>query len=189
MYRIRVIAVALLAFAGAFVLLARSAPADTTGVRVDNDADGITVTVNTEAANVHFTYNEQCDSGKPCYTINVGQGMVGIPATASSCTVKQGNDATPTAIQCPSAGVGSVQIKLMHGGTFGAYQGGGGQHTGAPCSPANVIVTTGTGANSIDTWDGCHEVINCNTAPGAFTGVEVDATDDVHGKCSSVVKH
>jgi hypothetical protein len=189
MHRIRVIAVALLAFAGAFVLLSRSAPADTTGIRVDNDADGLIVTVNTEAANVHFTYVEKCDSGQPCYTINASQGMVGIAATASACTVKQGNEMTPTAIQCPAASAGSVQFKMLHGGTWSAYQGGGGQHTGAPCSPARVIVTTGSGANSVDAWDGCHEVINCNAAAGGFSGVEVDASDDVHGTCSSVVKH
>ena len=189
MRRIRVIAVAVLAFAGAFVLLSRSAPADTTGIRVDNDADGLIVTVNTEAANVHFSYVEQCDGGKPCYTITAGQGMVGIPGTSSSCVVKQGNDSTPTAIQCPAAAVGSVQFKLVRGGTWSAYQGGGGQHAGAPCSPARVIVTTGSGANMINAWDGCHEVINCNAAAGGFSGVEVDATDDVHGTCSSVVKH
>jgi hypothetical protein len=189
MHRIRVIAVALLALAGAFVLLSRSAPADTSGVRVDNDADGLIVTVNTEAANVHFAYDERCDSGEPCYTITVGQGMVGIPATSSGCTVKQGNAMTPTAIQCPAASVGSIQFKMLKGGTWSGYQGGGGMHTGEPCSPARVIVTTGAGANSINAWDGCHEVINCNAVAGAFTGVEVDADDDVHGKCSSVVKH
>jgi hypothetical protein len=50
-------------------------------------------------------------------------------------------------------------------------------------------VTTGKGANSINAWDGCHEVINCNATAGGICGVEVDATDDVSGKCSSVVKH
>jgi hypothetical protein len=180
---------ALVAVAAAFLLLGRTAPADPIGIRVDNDANGLVVTVNTEAANVHFSYDEKCDGGAPCYTITAGQGMVGIPASSSGCVVKQGNGSTPTAIQCPANGVGSVQFKLVNGGTWGAYAGGGGQHAGTVCSPARVIITSGKGANSIDTWDGCHEVVNCNATPGAFTGVEVDASDDVHGTCTSVVKH
>jgi hypothetical protein len=179
----------LLALAAAFVLLAGSAPADPIGVVVNHDADGLIVTVNTEAANVHFTYSENCANNQPCYTIDAGQGMVGIPASATSCVVKQGSDSTPTSIQCPASGVGSIQFKLVNGGTWSAYQGGGGQHAGTPCSPAHVIVTTGTGANAVNAWDGCNEVVHCNSVTGAFTAVEVDASDSVTGKCTSIVKH
>jgi hypothetical protein len=179
---------ALAAAAAAFALLARGAPADPIGVRVDNDADGIVVTVDAAGANVHFTYDEKCEGGAPCYTITAGQGMIGIPASAAGCTVEQGGDSTPTAIRCP-VGAGSIQFKMANGGTWSAYQGGGGQHAGGPCAPARVIVTSGAGPNSIDTWDGCHEVVNCSAASGAFTGVEVDASDDVRGPCTSVVKH
>ena len=114
--------------------------------------------------------------------------MVGIPATSSTCTVKQGNDATPTAIQCPAT-AGAIAFNMLQGGTWSGYQGGGGMHTGEPCSPARIIVTTGAGVNAINAWDGCHEVINCKAVAGAMTGVEVDGDDDVHGKCTSVIKH
>jgi len=177
----------IVAIAAAFVLLARSAQADPIGVVVDNTGDGIVVTVNTEAANIHFTYAEQCDGGKPCYQIEAGQGMVGISASARACKVNPGNGYTPTGIECP-VGAGSITFKLTNGGTWSAYEGGGGQHTG-PCSPARVIVTTGKGANSINTWNGCHEVVQCNTAAGALAMVEADANDDVTGKCTSVIKH
>ncbi len=78
---------------------------------------------------------------------------------------------------------------MTNGGTWSAYHGGGGQHTGTVCSPARVIVKTGAGSNAIDTWDGCHEVILCDSGKTGFAGVEADADDDIHGTCNSVVKH
>lgn len=177
------------AAAGAFVLLVRSAPADPIGIVVDRNGDGLVVTVNAEAANVHFSYDQSCANSKPCYSIEAGQGMVGIPGSAPSCTLQPGNGYTPTGIQCPADGIGSIQFKLVKGGTWSAYAGGGGQHAGGPCSPARVIVTTGAGANSVNSWDGCHEVVQCNTAAGALAMVEADGTDDITGKCTSIVKH
>jgi hypothetical protein len=177
------------AVTAAVALLGRAAPAQTTGVRVDNTADGLVVTVATEAANIHFTYNQSCDGGKPCYEIDASQGMVGLPASAGGCTVKMGNGSTPTAITCPDNSVGSIQFTMTNGGTWSAYNGGGGQHIGTICSPARVIVKTGKGANSIDTWDGCHEVVFCDSGSSGFAAVEADASDDIHGTCSAVVKH
>jgi hypothetical protein len=177
-----------LAAIGIFVLLGRSAPADPIGIVVDRDGDGYVVTVNAEGANIHFGYSEHCASDKPCYSIDAGQGAVGIPASATGCDVKGGGE-NVTGIQCPVDGVGSIQFKLVNGGTWSAYQGGGGLHTGTPCSPARIIVTTGNEANSINAWDGCHEVINCNTVSGGFAAVEADSIDDIHGKCASVIKH
>lgn len=171
-----------------FLLLARSAPANPTTAAVDLNGDGIVVTVNADAANVQFTYSEHCDNDKPCYTINLGQGMVAIPTTASGgCVAKQGSDSTPTAVQCP-VGSGSITFKLVGGGTWSAYEGGGGQHTG-PCSPARVIVNGGNGPNPtmINSWNGCHEVVHCGTS--GTVAVEADATDDISGKCLTIVKH
>ncbi len=182
------VAIAFLALAGALLLVTRSAPADPIGIVVDNNTDGLMVTVNAEGANVHFGYSEDCGGGKPCYSIDAGQGMVGITGSAPSCEVKGGGPQL-TGIQCPTTGVGSITFKMMNGGSWSAYQGGGGEHAGTPCSPARVIVITGAGATSVNAWDGCHEVVQCNDVKGAFSGVEVDASDDVHGKCSSVVKH
>src|SRR5690349_3786780 len=80
---------------------AKAAPADPIGVVVDRDATGLVVTVNAEAANIHFTYLEKgCDKEQPCYVINAGQGMTGIPASAPACKVENGNDFTPTTISC-----------------------------------------------------------------------------------------
>ena len=178
-----------IALAAAFVLLARSAQADPIGVVVDNNADGIIVTVNAEGANIHFGYSEHCAGDKPCYSIDAGQGMVGIPASSTTCEVTNGHDTTPTSITCPANGIGSITFKLVNGGTWSAYQGGGGLHTGTPCSPARVIVITGKGSNSVNTWDGCHEVVQCNSVSGGLALVEADASDDVTGKCMSVIKH
>ena len=179
----------LLAVACAFGLVSRSAPADPIGVVVTNASEGIIVTVNTEAANIHFAYVQQCDSGKPCYEITAGQGMVGIPASAAACQVKMGTASTPTAIQCPDNSPGSIQFNMTNGGTWSAYYGGAGQHAGTNCSPARVIVKTGRGANSINTWDGCHEVVYCNSFSGAISAIESDASDDIHGNCTGVIKH
>ena len=181
--------VTLIATVCAFLLLGRSAPASSNKAVVDLNGDGIVVTVNSDGANVHFTYAEKCGDGKPCYQIMLGQGMVGIPTTASGgCTVQSGGDMTPTAVQCP-VGSGSIQFKLVGGGTWSAYEGGGGLHSAGPCSPARVIVAGGNGPNPtmINSWNGCHEVVQCGTS--GTVAAEVDATDDVSGKCLTILKH
>jgi hypothetical protein len=183
------IAFAFVSVIGIFLLLGRSAPANPNNATVDMNGDGILVNVNTDAANVHFTYAEHCDDGKPCYIIALGQGMVAIPATASGgCVAKNGSDTTPTMVECP-IGAGAVVFKLVGGGTWSAYEGGGGLHSAGPCSPAKVTVNGGNGPNptSINSWNGCHEVVNCGSSGTVL--VEADATDDISGKCLSVVKH
>lgn len=181
-------AIALVSVLGIFLLLARSAPANPNSAHVDLNADGIVVTVNTDGATVHFTYSEHCGDGKPCYTIELSQGMVGIPTTAAGCVVNDGNAMTPTGVQCP-VGSGSIQFKLLGGGSWSAYEGGGGLHADGPCSPARVIVNGGSGPNptTINSWNGCHEVLQCGTSRTVV--VEADATDDISGKCLTIVKH
>ena len=171
--------------------LVRAKPAtpDPIGVVVDRDATGLLVTVNAEAANIHFTYQEKCDNEQPCYIISASQGMAGIPASAPACKIENGNDFTPTTISCPVTGVGAVSFKLVKGGTWAAYQGGGGQHSGGPCAPAKVLVKTGSGANSVDSWNACHEIVYCDTGNSGFAGVEADASDEINGKCNSLVRH
>jgi hypothetical protein len=169
---------------------AKAAPDDPVGVVVDRDATGLLVTVNAEAANVHFTYQEKgCDKEQPCYVINAGQGMAGISASAPACKVENGNDSTPTTISCLATGVGAVSFKLVKGGTWAAYEGGGGQHAGGPCAPAKVLVKTGEGSNSVDSWNGCHEIVYCDTGNSGFAGVEADSSDEISGKCNSTVRH
>lgn len=168
----------------------KAAPVDPIGVVVDRDATGLMVTVNAEAANIHFTYEEKgCDKEKPCYVINAGQGMTGISASAPACKVENGNDFTPTTISCLATDVGAVSFKLVKGGTWAAYEGGGGQHAGGPCAPAKVLVKTGSGANSVDSWNGCHEIVYCDTGNSGFAGVEADSSDEINGKCNSTVRH
>ncbi len=188
MRRFSSVALCVLGALVSFALLARSAPADPAGVVVGIVNDSLIVTVNTAAANVHFTYSTGCANNKPCYMIDVGQGASGVTASARSCTVA-GNQYTPTVIQCPPSGFQSIQFKLLNGGTWSAYAGGGGQHIGGPCSPASVTIVTGSGMNSVNTWDGCRETIYCDTGASGFAGVEVDAMDTVRGHCNSVVKH
>ena len=171
-------------------LTVKAAPSDPIGIVVDRDATGLVVTVNAEAANIHFTYEEKgCDKEQPCYIINASQGMTGISASASACKVENGNDFTPTKISCLASGVGAVSFKLVKGGTWAAYEGGGGQHAGGPCAPAKVLVKTGSGANAIDAWNGCRETIYCDTGNSGFAGGDVDASDEVNGKCNSVIRH
>ena len=183
------IAVSLLSAVGIFLLLGRNVSANPSTAAVDLNGDGIVVTVNADGANVHFTYSESCDGGKPCYTIELSQGMVGFPTTAGGgCVAKSGGDATPTAVQCP-VGSGSIAFKLAGGGTWSAYEGGGGLHSAGPCSPARVIVNGGNGPNPtmINSWNGCHEVVRCGTS--GTVAVEADASDDISGKCLTIVKH
>ena len=43
-------------------LTVKAAPSDPIGIVVDRDATGLVITVNAEAANIHFTYEEKgCD--------------------------------------------------------------------------------------------------------------------------------
>ncbi len=171
-------------------LLGRSAPADPIGVVVSRNDTGLVVTVNATAANIFFTYQASgCGGHEPCFVVNASQGPVGISASAPACAVQQGNASTPTGIECPATGVRGVQFKLVNGGTWSAYSGGGGQHAGTSCSPARVSVITGSGANSVESWDGCNEVIFCDSGSRGFAGVDADAFDSIRGRCSSVVRH
>ncbi len=171
----------------------QAAPADPIGVVVDRDASGLIVTVNFEAANIHFTYRDKgesrCPNDQPCYVIDAGQGMTGIPASAPACKVENGNDFTPTFIFCPAAGVGAVSFKFVNGGTWAAYAGGGGQHAEGPCAPAKVLVKTGAGSNSVESWNGCHETVYCDTGKDGFAGVDADSSDEINGKCTSIIRH
>jgi len=72
--------------------------------------------------------------------------------------------------------------------TWSAYAAGGGEHAGGPCSPAPVIVATGSGGGAMSV-DGCAETVICNSPASEFTAAEVDAADTLRGTCSSVVKH
>lgn len=172
-------------------LTAPGAAAPGQGVVVGESGDGLTVTVMEDAANVHFTYAEQgCPNQKPCLMITAGAGMQGIPATSSAaCTAQVGNAYTPSAIQCPAQGIASISFIFRNGGTFSAYAGGGGQHAGGPCSPVALMVKTGGPVTSVNLWNGCHDTVYCDSAPSEFSAAEVDATDVVRGKCTSVIKH
>ncbi len=172
-------------------LTARGAAAPGQGIVVGQSGDGFTVNVMEDSANVHFTYVEQCAPDKaPCLMITAGVGMQGIPATPGpTCKAQVGNAYTPSAIQCPAQGVSSITFIFRNGGTFSSYQGGGGQHTGAPCSPVALLVKTGGPVTSVNVWNGCHDTVYCDSAPGEFSAAEVDATDVVRGKCTSVIRH
>lgn len=184
-HRMRLVGVLVVVFA-MFALLARSALADQ-GVVVAQSGSALTVTVYTEAANIHFGYNTTaCPGEKPCYTITAGQGMVGIPVSGS-CNVQPGNAYTPSAVQCPAQSIGAITFIFRNGGSWAAYQGGGGQHSGEPCAPAAATIRTGGQMTSVTSWDGCHETVICIT--GGFSGVEADASDTIRGNCTSVVRH
>ncbi len=172
------------------VLQAAPVAAESNDVVISRNDSGYSVLVNALAANIHYTYEpaSQCELKVACFIVNASIGMSGIDATApGGCKVDRGNAQTPTAVTCPAGG--AVSFKMARGGTWSAYAGGGGQHTGTPCSPERVIVRTGSGANSIDTWDGCREAVFCDAAPSAFSGVEADGFDEIRGNCSSVVRH
>jgi hypothetical protein len=164
------------------------------GVDVGLGSGGeLLVTVNTEAANVHFTFNPVgCGSNVPCYEITAGQGMVGTPVTAAgNCQPQMGNGYAPSAIQCPAAGVNAVTFVFKNGGTWSAYAGGGGEHAGGPCAPALVTVQTGPGGPtvSVNSWDGCPETVICNSPAAVIAAAEVDAADTVRGTCSALIRH
>jgi hypothetical protein len=173
------------------VLALAAAPALADGVDAALDSGGLLITVSTEAANVHFSYHLSCADNAPCYEINAGVGPTGTPVTAGGgCKAQMGNELTPSVIQCPVAGINAITFVFKNGGTWAAYEGGGGQHAAGPCSPVPVTVETGPGPmTSVDSWDGCPETVICNGSGSAFTGAEVDAADTLRGTCSSVVRH
>jgi hypothetical protein len=117
--------------------------------------------------------------------------MAGVPVSAGGgCKAQQGNETTPSAIQCPVSAVSSVAFLFKKGGGWSAYAGGGGQHAGG-CSPVPVTVRSGPDGLtvSINSWNGCKETIYCDSPASMFVAVEADADDVINGKCSSVVRH
>jgi len=178
------------ALAAAFALVASPVLAD--GVDVTESAGGLVVTISTEADNIHFDFvPEGCDDGHtPCLTIGSFVGTGGIPVSASgSCTAQQGGDMAASGIECPAT-TSSITFIFKKGGTWSAYEGGGGQHTG-PCSPVPVTVQTGPGGPAVvvTSWDGCPETVICDSPKTVFAAVEADAADTIRGTCSSIVRH
>jgi hypothetical protein len=156
--------------------------------------NGLVATIDGPATNVHFTYTlAGCTSIKvPCYRITAGYGSTGTPvsAAAGGCTA-QSADSPPSVIECPAAGVISILFLFKGGGTWAAYEGGGGQHSAGPCSPAPVTVETGPPGPivSVESWNACTETVICSSTVGVLTGVDADAGDTVRGPCFSIVRH
>ncbi|MGA9782890.1 MAG: hypothetical protein WBQ52_12085 [Terracidiphilus sp.] len=116
-------AMRLAALAAVFALFTRAGLAQ--GVAVSQSGSNLLVTISTEAANIGFTFTMNgCDKNIPCLVINAGVGMTGLPV--SGCLAKMGNAYTPSAIECPASGVGSITFQFMKGGSWAAYSGGGG---------------------------------------------------------------
>jgi len=181
----------IVALASAFAFVASPALADG-GVDVTESAGGLVVTISAEAANIHFDFvPEGCADGHtPCLMIGAGVGTGGIPVSASgSCTAQQGGDMAASGIECPAT-TSSITFIFKKGGTWSAYEGGGGQHTG-PCSPVPVTVQTGPGGPAVvvTSWDGCPETVICDSPKTVFAAVEADAADTIRGTCSSIVRH
>ncbi|HTU80792.1 MAG TPA: hypothetical protein VMF61_01605 [Candidatus Acidoferrales bacterium] len=167
-------------------------PAVAGGLVVSEGDTGYHVVSSVKGANVHFDAlpKSGCEIKRDCYVFAASTGLVGIPIEAPpKCHVDQGNSLTPSVAQCPE--VGGVVFHMNGGGTWSAYDGGGGEHVDGPCASGHVTVYTGgarTGT-SVDSWDGCHETVVCVKAKASFAGVEADAFDVVDGKCGSIVRH
>jgi hypothetical protein len=177
----------------ASALLVGAARADDEGVSVQSGQGGLLVAIGSEAANVHFDYAlHGCKQNIPCLVVWAGIGLAGVPMSAGGgCHVSRNSDSTPGAIECPAAGVGAITFRFKKGGSWSAYQGGGGQHAGGVCSPAAVTVETGPDGSAVqvNAWNGCPEAIVCNSPPSVFTAVEADASDEIRGTCKSVILH
>jgi hypothetical protein len=191
MRRLLLQAIRLGTLAAVFTLFAH--PVFAQGVVVSQTGSDLLVTISAEAANIAFTFTlNGCDNNVPCFQIGAGTGMVGIPVSAGAgCKAKMGNAFTPSGIECPASGIGSITFQFMKGGTWAAYAGGGGQHAGGPCSPAPVTIKTGPdgGMVSVNSWNGCKETVICNSPASMFTAVEADNADEIRGTCSSVIRH
>ena len=177
----------IVAVAAAFSFIAGPALAD---VVATHGGNGLAVTINDVAANVHFDFDPNgCDSNIPCLVITAGNGMIGATVSADG-DCKAQSSAQVGSIQCPAAGVPSITFLFKNGGTWAAYAGGGGQHA-HPCSPVPVTVQTGPdgGMVSVDSWNGYPETVICDSPKTMFTGIEADAADTVRGSCSSIVRH
>jgi len=191
MHRLLLQTIRLGALAAVFTLFTRAVLAQ--GVVVSQVGPDLLVTISAEAANIVFTFSQNgCDNNIPCFEIGAGQGMAGVPVSAGGgCQAKMGNAYTPSGIECPASGIGSITFQFMKGGTWAAYAGGGGQHTGGPCSPAPVTIKTGADGEvvSVNSWNGCKETVICNSPASMFTAVEADNADEIRGTCSSIVRH
>jgi hypothetical protein len=177
----------------AMALAASAAHADG-GVSVGLGSGGdLQVTIEAEAANVHFTYDEKgCDADVPCLHIDAGQSTAGVPVSAGGpCVARAGSDDRISTIDCKAQGVTSITFLFKKGGGWASYQGNGGEHAGGPCSPVPVTVYTGPdgGVVSVAAWNGCADTIVCDSPAGMMTGVEADASDVIRGTCVSVIRH
>ncbi|MGR4065423.1 MAG: hypothetical protein ACLQPV_08240 [Vulcanimicrobiaceae bacterium] len=143
-----------------------------------------------EGGNYGFEYDLQCAQfgNAPCYVFHAGQGMVGMPIEASGCQSQMGNAYTPSAAECDASGVTAVTIYLKNGGQIGIPDVA--SHPATACSPAPVLIKTGTGANVVTLNNGCHETLDCSlTGSAGMSGGDVDAADTIKGTCTSIIKH
>jgi hypothetical protein len=175
----------------ALLLAGRNAVADAPGAQVTIGPNHtLEITGLAQGGNYTFEYDVQCAQfgNAPCYVVHAGQGMVGVPVDASGCQSQMGNGYTPSAVECDASGVTGVTIVLKNGGQLAIQDVA--SHPATACSPAPVLIKTGTGANVVAINDGCHETLDCSlTGKTGIAGGDVDAADTIQGGCTSVIKH
>ncbi len=172
---------AALAVVCAVALLERGALADPDGVSISQTGSGLMVTlVNPPNGTAGLTRNYATDPGNcnggptPCYIFSGINGVAPMPVTTSVCKVANRGD-LPTAY-CAAAGVSSITIAAVKGGTIG-YDASGDSEMGKNCFPAALTYQAGGGVFSVLAHDGCPQTIVCTDAS---TGtIDADTSDAI----------
>jgi len=182
---------AILAVAGSFALLARTAVAGSSGLVVSKSGSGLIVRLfnpKDGTATAHPAYST--DAGgcngqtNPCYIFSAVNGVAPMAVQSDACLVK--NVGTLPTAYCAAAGVSSIRMIASHGGTIG-FDASGDSEMGKHCLPASVTYEAGGGVFSILAHDGCAENIVCTDA--SVGTVDADSKDSVDSKCKFVQRH
>jgi hypothetical protein len=174
----------------AVALMGRSAVAGPDGVDISQSGSGLTVTLINPpdgAASLTRNYATEkagCNNGPtPCYVFAGINGTAPLPVTTSVCTVV--NDASVPTAYCAAAGISSITLVAVKGGTIG-YDASGDSEMGKNCFPAALTYRAGGGVFSVLAHDGCKQTIVCTDAS---TGtVDADASDAIENCTKAFVQ-
>jgi hypothetical protein len=150
---------------------------------------GLTAEMQAQTGSISFQYHvAQCSHDDPPGCLHfAGVSLAGITGSGpQGCHLQSPGSGTPTVavVDCPSKGVGSVTLKLRHGGNI-TTEIGGEAHHGEACSPVPVTVKGGDDVSLIAVNDGCAETVVCGTG---FSVPEVDSNDTVQ-VCKSYLRN
>ncbi|HLK26446.1 MAG TPA: hypothetical protein VKT30_17450 [Caulobacteraceae bacterium] len=158
------------------------------GVSVSQESTGLVIDIDSDQAIISLVYVTSGGSSNetPSYEIVAMNGLAPTPVLSlGPCHVNGAGNG----IECPAASISTLDFRFKQNGAWHGYNGGG--YHASPCAPAGVTIETGPAKLvSINAWDGCAETVICGgAAKGAILLVEADASDEIRGPCTNIIRH